>query len=95
MTKIEAVGLAASLIALFEAGYVIGAWRTRKQRKSAEDELIANRLREVLGSVRIKNLSCQFQRVTPGHTVAITLTVASEAACALEVWIGASLVHHS
>jgi hypothetical protein len=95
MTKIEAIGLVASLITLFEVGYIVGAWRTRKQRKSSDDELIANRLRQVLGSVRIKKLNCESQRIVPGQTVAITLTVASEAACALEVWIGASLAHHS
>jgi hypothetical protein len=95
MTKVEAAGLVASLIALFEAGYVIGVWRTRRQRKSAEDELIANRLRQVLGSVRIRKLKCESLRVAPGQTVPIIMTIASEVACALEVWIGASLVHHS
>ena len=95
MTKVEAAGLVASLIALFEAGYVIGAWRTRRQRKSSEDELIANRLRQVLGSVRIKTMKCESLRVAPSQTVPIVLTIASEVACALEVWIGASLVHHS
>lgn len=99
MTKLEVIGyvigIVTGLIALFEAGYVVGAWRARKQRKSAEDELIAHRLREVLGSVRIKKLSCDLHRVAPGQTILMILTVASEAACVLEVWIGASLVYHS
>jgi len=95
MTTIEGLGLVASLIALFEVGYVVGAWRTRKQRRSREDELIANRIRQVLSAVRVKKLTCDSHRFAPGQTIPITLTIASQAAGALEVWIGASLVHHS
>jgi hypothetical protein len=43
MTNLEAIGLVASLIAVFEAGYVIGVYRTKTRRKASEDELIANR----------------------------------------------------
>lgn len=65
MTTIEGIGLVASLLTVFEAGYVVGAWRTRKQRRSVEDELIAHRLRQVLGAVRLKKLTCNSQRVAP------------------------------
>lgn len=98
MTKLEIISLVTGLIslsALFEAGYLVGARRTRKQRKAAEDELIANRLRQVLGSVRIKKLSCESHRFARGQTFPMMLTIASDAACTLEVWVGASLVHAS
>jgi hypothetical protein len=95
MTKIEAVGLLVALITLFETGYLLGTSRARRQRAAAEDELIANRLKEVLGSVRIRKMNCESPTVIPGQTFPIALTVTSAAACVLEVWIGASLVHHS
>jgi hypothetical protein len=58
MTKSEVIGVVASVIAIFEAGYVIGAYRTNKRRKASEDELIANKVRRILGAVRIKNVEC-------------------------------------
>jgi len=95
MTKIEAIGLVASIIAIFEAGYAIGAWRTSKRRKATEDELIANRLGQVLGAIRIKKVECDSRELFTGQTISISLVIASEAACALEAWIGASLVGKS
>ncbi len=95
MTSLEAIGLVASIVAIFEAGYAIGAWRMNKRRKSAEDELIANRLRQVLGSVRIKKVGCDSKDLFTGQAIPMSLVIASEAACALEAWIGASLVSQS
>jgi hypothetical protein len=95
MTNLEAIGFLASIITIFEAGYVIGAWRANKRRKSAEDELIANRLRQVLGSVRIKKVECDSKDLFTGQIIPVSLVIASEANCALEAWIGASLVDQS
>jgi hypothetical protein len=94
MTTIEAVGLVAGLITLFETGYLIGTRRTRKQRAASEDGLVADRLKQVLGSVRICKLDYE-RSIAPGQTLPIALTINSHATCTLEVWIGASLVHHS
>ena len=95
MTKLEVIGLVACIITIFEAGYVIGAWRTSKHRKAAEDELIANRLRQVLGAVSIKKVECDSKELFTGQTISISLIIASETACTLEAWIGASLVDKS
>lgn len=95
MTTIEAVGLVAGLITLFETGYLVGSHRRRKQIAAAQDEYVAKRLRQVLGAVHIRKLECSSYSVAPGRTFSIALKTASEAACALEVWIGASLVHHT
>ncbi len=40
MTKLEAIGVVASTIAIFEAGYVTAVWRTKKQRKLAKMSLL-------------------------------------------------------
>ena len=95
MTTIEAVGLITGLITLFETGYFVGKRRGRKKRAFAEEELIANRLKQLLGSVCIRKLDCETQRVMPGQTLSIFLTVTNDAACTPEVWIGASLVHNT
>lgn len=95
MTWIESIGVVAGLITLFETGYLVGTRRVGKQRKAAEEEVIANRLKQVLGAVHIRALNCDPERLRPGHTFPIAVTIASDAACSLEVWIGASLVHHS
>jgi|ERR1041385_148549 hypothetical protein len=95
MTIIEAVGLIAGLITVFETGYLVGSRRRRKGASAAEDELVANRLKQILGSVRIRRLEPGAHRIAPGHTLPIALTITSQAACAFEVWIGASLVHLS
>jgi hypothetical protein len=95
MTNLEAIGLVASLIAIFEAGYVIGTYRTNKSRKASEDELIANRVRQVLGAVRIKKVECESKELFTGQAISMSLVITSEAACPLEVWIGASLIDKS
>lgn len=95
MTTLEAIGLVASLIAIFEAGYVIGVFRTNRRRKASEDELIANRVRQVLGSVRIKKVKCESGEVYTGQTIPMSLVIKSEVACPIEAWIGASLVDKS
>lgn len=95
MTNLEAIGLFASLIAIFEAGYVIGVYRTNKRRKASEDELIANRVRQILGAVRIKKVECDSKELFTGQSISLSLVVASEVACPIEVWVGASLVDHS
>jgi hypothetical protein len=99
MTKIEVISLVTGIIAfsitLFQVGYAFGKHRIRKERKAAEHELIANGFREILDSVNIKKVMSDLLRVSPGQTISITLTISSKAACRLEVWIGASLVHHS
>jgi hypothetical protein len=92
MTNIEAIGLVASLIAIFEAGYVIGAWRTNKRRKASEDELIAKRVRQVLGAIRINKVECSSKELFTGQSIPMSLLITSEVTCPLEVWIGASLV---
>src|SRR5918911_5552331 len=95
MTNVEAIGLVASLIAIFEAGYVVGVSRTNKRRKASEDELIANRIRQVLGAVRIRKVECDSKELFTGQSIPMSLVIASEVASPIEVWIGASLVDQS
>jgi hypothetical protein len=95
MTLIEGVGLAASIIAIFEAGYVIGKWRARKERKVAEDEIVAKRLKQVLGLVRIAGLDCDSPATSPGQTITLNFAIISELTSPFEVWLGASIVDKS
>ena len=95
MTNLEAIGLVASLLGIFEAGYVIGAYRTNKRRKASEDELIANRVRQVLGAVRIEKVECATKELFTGQSIPMSLVISSEVACPIEAWIGASLVDQS
>src|SRR5947209_13420265 len=95
MTNVEVIGLVASLIAIFEAGYVIGAYRTNKRRKASEDELVANRVRQVLGAVHIKKVECDSKEQFTGQSIPMSLVISSEVTCPIEVWIGASLVDKS
>ena len=95
MTNLEAIGLVASLIAVFEAGYVIGVYRTKTRRKASEDELIANRVRQVVGAVRIKKVECDSKELFTGQSIPMSLVITSETACPIEAWIGASLIDHS
>ena len=92
MTTLDAIGLVASVIAIFEGGYVIGVWRTNKRRKSAEDEVIANRLRQLLSCVEIKKVECDARELFAGQSLPICVTIRSKAECDLESWIGASIV---
>jgi hypothetical protein len=95
MTTLEAVGLVASVIAIFEAGYVIGVLRTNKRRRASEDDLIANRVRQVLGAIRIKEVECDARELFTGQTIPMSLIIASDAASPIEAWIGASLLDES
>jgi hypothetical protein len=95
MTTLEAVGLVASLIAIFETGYVIGVMRTNKRRRASEDDLIANRVRQVLGAIRIKAVESDAREILTGQSILMSLIIVSDAACPIEAWIGASLVDDS
>lgn len=95
MTNLEVIGLVASLIGIFEAGYVVGTYRTSKRRKASEDELIASRVRQVLGAVRIKKVECDSKELFTGQSLPMSLVIASDVACPIEAWIGASLVDRS
>ncbi|MFN0139848.1 MAG: hypothetical protein ACKVQW_07140 [Pyrinomonadaceae bacterium] len=91
MTTLEGVGLVASVIAIFEAGYVIGVLRTNKRRRASEDDLIANRVRQVLGAIRIKEVECDATELFTGQTIPMSLIIASDAASPIEAWIGVTL----
>ena len=85
----------------------VGDTETRPQRlslpesvsigilKASEDEIFANRLQQVLGSVRIEALECDSKEVFTGQSLTITLSITCALACPVEVWIGASLVDKS
>jgi hypothetical protein len=92
MNWVELISTAAGLLAVFEAGYLAGRRRANKKRKSAEDELIANRLQHVLGAVRIGNLECEPRSVTHGQTISMIFTIASEVEFPYQVWLGASAI---
>src|SRR5215213_2295736 len=95
MTNSEVIGLVASVIAIFEAGYVIGAYITNKRLNASEDELIANKIRRILSAVRIKKVEFDSKELFTGQSIPMSLIIASEIASPTEVWIGASLVDHS
>lgn len=95
MTNVEAIGLVASLISIFGIGYGAGVSHANKRRKASEDELVANRIRQVLGAVRIKKVECGSKELFTGQSIPMSLVITSEIACPIEVWIGASLVDQS
>jgi hypothetical protein len=61
----------------------------------AEHKLIADRLRQVLGSIHINKVECDSKELFTGQVIHMSLVITSEATSALDVWISASLVGHS
>jgi hypothetical protein len=92
MIWIEVIGGAAGLLAFFQAGYIVGKRSASKKRRSAEDELIADRLQHVLGSVSITSLDCEPHTVAYGQTISMIFTIASEVRFPYQVWLGASAI---
>ncbi|HUP62644.1 MAG TPA: hypothetical protein VNA69_19740 [Thermoanaerobaculia bacterium] len=92
MTPTETVGLIASLIAIFEVGYLAGKWQTNRQRHATLDEAVATRIRQTLGALEIRRLTSDSQEASPGQTIRIFYDVFSKAAFPYQVWLGASIV---
>lgn len=88
----EVLGLVASVIAIFEIGYVSGKWREGNKRRAAEDEAVANRVKKVLGSVHIESITGEPKSISRGQTITVCFIIDSGATFPYEVWLGASLV---
>jgi hypothetical protein len=92
MTPIETVGLIASIIAIFEAGYLAGKWQAAKRRRGTLDEAVADRIRTVLGAVEIRRVTCNAEEAKPAQTIRIFYDIVSRAEFPYQVWLGASVV---
>ena len=86
------IGLVASIIAIFEAGYLLGKWRANTQRRNTLDEAIAVRVRQLLGAIEIRQLTTDTQAVSPGQTLRIFFDIFSKATFPYQVWLGASIL---
>jgi hypothetical protein len=95
MTSFDLISVIAGAITFFSMGYSTGRWQESRKLKAAEDELVANRIKNVLGLVNITELSCDPPIAVPGQIISITFTIKSQANFSYEVWLGTSIVDRS
>jgi hypothetical protein len=92
MNWIEAISVAAGLLAFFQAGYFVGRQSERKKSRFAVSSSSADLLHHVLGSVSITKLDCEPHTVAHGQTISMIFTIASEVKFHYQVWLGASAI---
>jgi len=83
--------IAASLgiaVVVFQVGEHFGARLARKQ----EFKDFVEYLDQIKSGVRIAGLSCNTDRLSPGDTCELTLTVANETPYECDLWVGTSAV---
>jgi hypothetical protein len=91
MNLVNAFGIVASIIAVFELGYFIGKSRGRKER----DALMVDKFNQVISSLSISNVELRPNSVSPTQTITLSYTIVNRADFAIEVWLGATIIDSS
>jgi hypothetical protein len=88
MTGIEFIGAVASLLAVGEAGFLLG----RRRSRIADAEANLANLSLVLSGITIEHVDIVPSELVPGEMLEIRTTIVNSTALEVPAWMGASLV---